>query len=57
MKLGETWWINFDKKNKPMTDQLTTVSKLHLIDLEGRLSKTDMKKLEKALKIQLGLSS
>jgi hypothetical protein len=39
-----------------MADQLTPVSKLCVINLEGRLSKTDMRKVEKAVKIQLGLS-
>ena len=44
------------EKNKAMADQLTTVSKVRVINLEGRLSKTDMRKVEKAVKIQLGLS-
>ena len=43
------------KKNKAMADQLTTVSKLRLIDCEGRLDRTDMDKVEHAVKIQLGL--
>ncbi len=44
------------EKNKAMADQLTTVSKLRLFNLEGSLSKTDMRRVEKAVKIQLGLS-
>jgi mRNA interferase MazF len=42
------------KQNKAMADQLTTVSKLRLINLVERLSISDMKKVEGALKVQLG---
>jgi mRNA interferase MazF len=41
--------------SKAMADQLTTVSKLRLIDQEGRLSRADMRKVEHAVRIQLGL--
>ncbi len=44
------------KKNKAMADQLTTVSKLRLMNLEGRLSKSDMRNVENAVKVQLGLT-
>ncbi len=44
------------KKCKAMADQLTTVSKLRLMKLEDRLSQTDMKKVELAVKVQLGLT-
>ncbi len=43
------------KKNKAMADQLTTVSKLRLINRVGRLSDRDMARVESAIKIQLGL--
>jgi mRNA interferase MazF len=43
------------RQNKAMADQLTTVSKQRLIDQEGRLSCADMRKVEHAVKIQLGL--
>lgn len=43
------------KRNKAMADQLTTVSKLRLINLEGRLSNADMRKVEQVVKVQLGL--
>ena len=43
------------KQHKVMADQLTTVSKLRLINLEGRLSNTDMKKVEQVIKLQLEL--
>lgn len=42
------------KQNKAMADQLTTVSKLRLINLVDRLSISDMKKVEGAIKVQLG---
>ena len=43
------------KKNKAMADQLTTVSKLRLINRVSRLSENDMRKVEMAVKVQLGL--
>ena len=43
------------KKNKAMADQLTTVSKLRLLNRAGGLSDKDMQKVETAIKIQLGL--
>jgi mRNA interferase MazF len=42
------------KQNKAMADQLTTVSKFRMINLVDRLSISDMKKVEKAIKVQLG---
>lgn len=45
-----------DKQNKAMADQLTTVSKLRLIDCEGRLDRADMSKVEHAVRVQLGLA-
>jgi mRNA-degrading endonuclease toxin of MazEF toxin-antitoxin module len=39
-----------------MADQLTTVSKARLLNMIGRLSVTDMKKIEQAIKVQLDLS-
>jgi mRNA interferase MazF len=44
-----------DRQNKAMADQLTTVSKQRLINREGRLTHTDMRKIEHVVKIQLGL--
>ncbi len=44
------------KPNKAMADQLATVSKLRLINRIGKLSGTDMHKVERAVKIQLALS-
>jgi mRNA interferase MazF len=42
--------------NKAMADQLTTVSKLRLSKLIGRLSPSDIKLVEQAIKVQLDLS-
>lgn len=44
-----------DKKSKAIADQLTTVSKSRLINLMCRLSTSDIKKIEQAIKVQLGL--
>lgn len=45
------------KKHKAMADQLTTVSKARLANRVGRLSKSDTEGVERAIKIQLGLTS
>lgn len=44
-----------DIQNKAMADQLTTVSKLRLINRAGVLANADMRKVEHAVKVQLGL--
>lgn len=43
------------KQSKAIADQLTTVSKLRLVNLEGRLSAADIKQVEQAIKTQLDL--
>ena len=43
------------KKSKAMADQLTTVSKMRLLNRVGRLSNADLKEVERAIKVQLGL--
>ena len=43
------------KLNKAMADQLITVSKLRLSNMAGRLSKEDLTKIERAIKLHLGL--
>jgi mRNA interferase MazF len=45
------------KKHKAMADQLTTVSKVRVQNRVGRLSETDVKGVEQAVKVQLGLVS
>src|SRR5438093_8051958 len=43
------------KQNKALADQIMTVSKLRLSNLAGKLSHSDLKKVERVVKIQLGL--
>ena len=43
------------KESKAMADQLATVSKLRLFNRAGLLSEVDMRKVEEAVKIQLGI--
>lgn len=43
------------RQSKAMADQLTTVSKLRLINRAGKLTSADMQKVEHAVKVQLGL--
>ena len=43
-------------QSKAMADQLTTVSKLRLINQEGQLTNADIRKVERAVRVQLGLS-
>jgi mRNA interferase MazF len=43
------------KKHKAMADQLTTVSKHRLQNRVGRLSAADLRGVEQAIKVQLGL--
>jgi mRNA interferase MazF len=43
------------RMNKAMADQLTTVSKARLINCAGRLSPSDVRKVEGAIRVQLGL--
>ncbi|MCK9362007.1 MAG: type II toxin-antitoxin system PemK/MazF family toxin [Syntrophales bacterium] len=48
--------VVFDgKESKAMADQLATVSKLRLLNLAGVLSEEDMRKVEEAVKIQIGI--
>ena len=42
-------------KRKAMADQLTTVSKQRLTEMQGRISAVDMDKVEQAIKVQLAL--
>ena len=46
-----------DSQSKAMADQLATVSKQRLVNQMGRLTHTDMRKVEHAVKVQLGLLS
>ena len=44
------------KKHKAMADQLSTVSKLRLDNLAGKLSPKDMQAVEQAIRVQLDLN-
>jgi mRNA interferase MazF len=44
------------KQGKAMADQLTTVSKMRLISHGGVLDPAEMRQVEQAIKLQLGLS-
>ena len=44
------------KQGKAMADQLTTISKLRLVNYGGALNSAEMRQVEQAIKIQLGLS-
>ncbi len=44
-----------DQQSKAMADQLTTVSKLRLINWAGKLAYEDMQKVEHVVKVQLAL--
>lgn len=46
-----------NRQSKAMADQLTTVSKLRLNDSEGVLTRDDLRKVERVIKVQLGLRS
>ena len=43
------------RQSKARADQLTTVSRLRLLDRAGALSPQDMENVERAVKVQLGL--
>ena len=48
--------VDFEgKESKAMADQLATVSKSRLFNRAGILSEADMRKVEDAVKIQLGI--
>ncbi len=43
------------KQGKELADQLTTISKSRVSNMEGKLSHADINKVEQAVKLQLGL--
>lgn len=50
-------FITIDGKlNKALVDQLTTVSKLRIINQMGKITREDMWQVERAIKVQLALS-
>lgn len=44
------------KLNKALADQLTTVSKLRMMNQTGKVSREDMWQVERAIRVQLSLS-
>ena len=44
------------RQSKALADQVTTASKLRLVDRAGTLSPEDMRRVENAVKLQLGLT-
>ena len=53
---SEAYVVVNGKQSKAMADQLSTLSKTRLIDMMGRLSGTDMRKVEQAIRVQLALN-
>jgi mRNA interferase MazF len=48
--------VHFEgKQGKAMADQLTTVSKMRLINRGGRITESEMQQVVKAIQVQLGL--
>lgn len=45
------------KQSKAMADQLTTASKLRLINRAGQITSAEMQRVEHAIKVQLGLAT
>jgi mRNA interferase MazF len=43
------------RQSKALADQIATVSKTRLSDMAGRLSNDDLRQVEQAVKLQLGL--
>ena len=52
---SEAYIIINKKQNKVMCDQIATASKIRLINKIGKITDSDMTKIENALKVQLGM--
>lgn len=52
---SEAYVVLNGRQSKALADQLTTVSKLRLTNMEGKLSSADISKVEQAVRTQLGL--
>ena len=56
MRRGEVSWVDLaGQSSKAMADQLTTVAKERLTSQMGILNRSDLKAVERAVKIQLHL--
>ncbi len=52
---SEAYIVLNGRQSKALADQLTTVSKLRLMNMEGKLSNADISKVEQAVRTQLEL--
>lgn len=51
-------YVNFEgERRKALADQLTTASKERLVTRAGSVSRDDLEAIERAIRVQLGLSS
>jgi mRNA interferase MazF len=53
---NEAYVMVAGKQHKAMADQLTTASKLRLVEQIGSLSLSDLRGVEQAMRVQLGLA-
>ncbi len=53
---SEAYIILNNKQKKAMADQIATVSKERLTEKIGKITREDIQKIEKAIKVQLDLS-
>lgn len=53
---GEAYVVVNGMRHKAMADQLTTASKRRLREIVGKLSSSDVVAVERAIKVQLGLT-
>ena len=52
---SEAYVLLGGEQRKALADQLTTVSKQRLSECIGRLSEEDLRKVERVIRVQLGL--
>lgn len=52
---SEAYLTVLEKQHKAMADQITTVSKARLMQLVGQISDDDVRRVEQAIRVQLGL--
>jgi mRNA interferase MazF len=53
---NEAYVMLGNRQLKAMADQIATVSKLRILDQEGAISSADLRQVERAIRIQLGLT-
>jgi len=52
---SEAYVMLHGTQHKALADQLTTVSKLRLVDRSGQLAESDVQRVEQAIRVQLAL--